>query len=182
MAEPALMDLVSNLPLLDDLFDEAPVLEVGDESNHMCLDPNLRMDVSDPYKVEYGQRSLSDLVGSLPWLDDLFEEDSVPQEVDYSVSMLRQHAPIGHDDRQAKTERRERLPADVVGDLAELEDMFGQDSFPEEMDDPTFVPSQPVPCVTKRDGQTGHWDDDEAYFSSNSDSEEQCWRAAHEPA
>lgn len=180
MAEPSLIDLVSKLPLIEDPFEEDSVV---DGSAFISSEPTPRVNMDERYHAKYGQRFLADIVSALPVLDDLFEEDSVLERMDCSTTVPSKQALLKDADRQVQTENCERSRADVVSDLAMLDDLFEQDSFPEEMDYSTSTPSQPIPCSSKRYDYTGgHWDDDEAYFSYNSVSEGNSWLAAQDPA
>ena len=174
MSEPPLMELVSNLPRLDDFFEESAYLEPDGPSP-----PISRLDI-DCHRD--GTRSLADLVNAMPYLDDFFDEDSVFAEMDCSTSMPARRIITRSTERYVEPELGERPPPHIVSDLAMSEDLFEEeDLIPHVVHHSAFVTPPPIPFSTKEHGPDSQWDEDEAYFSENSVSEDNTWHAAGVP-
>ena len=170
--EPSLTDLVHNLPLLDDLFDNA-ALDETEPGALMASQPSIIKSTSGDR-----ERPLADLVRYIPTFDDLFEEESALEEMDCSVSTpSRQDLHrVGMED-QIEAEGCERPPADLVNDLSMLDELFEGDAVPEEADHSTRISAEPIPCSTGRWEDSSGWHD-EAYYSYSSVLDDTSWLAA----
>ena len=169
--EAPLTDVVRNLPLLNDLFEDA-ALEPG---ARVPLQPSPNTDMHVQLMAGPCEPSLMDLVGNLPLLDDLFEEDPNYGEMVDSTSNCSREILVKDAEDQFKDGDCERPRADFVHDPSMFDKLFEGDAVPEEMDCSTFTSTQPLPCTTKKYDYADRWDDDEAYYSYSSMSEEKGW-------
>lgn len=180
--ERPLTDLVSNLPMLDDLLEDDYFLEDMDYSTTIPSEPALRMNDGFQLRTKCGQLPLMDLVNTDLVLDDRFGEDGMFEAVEYTGSVPSHQILTTNADREIEADLCKRPPADIVGDLVMLDDLFEEDILLNEMDCSTFTTSHPIACPDKKRHYENDWDDDEAYFSYNSISAENSWLTAEDPA
>jgi hypothetical protein len=178
--EEPMMDLVHNLPQLDDLFEDAVLDEMESETLMLPSQPLSKMNMDVHSMSGYWDPPLTDLVRNLPSLDDLFDENSAFEDTDHSKSTRSRQDLIKHVEDQIEAEHCQRPPRDLVNDLSMLDELFEEDAVLEEVNHFTRIPPAPVPCSTKKYDDSGHWDDDEAYYSYSSVLEETSWLAVDE--
>lgn len=169
-------DIVSSLSQLNDPFADVAIVAGLDSPTSIPHQPILAMDISDQCHTQYHQRTLTDLVSSLPILEDLFEEDSAltgTDRTDRSTSVPAQQSLLSDMGmgKRLRDQGCERPSADTVSDLQTLDVPFDQDAHPAEVDISPYTSSQPIPCPSMKDDHLSHRDDNEACFSYDSGSE-----------
>jgi hypothetical protein len=175
--EASLMDLVTKLPLLNDLFEEEDAVALTDEddpvlpaqptgplSPYMDAETDTNITVHDEYTPldHISPRPLTDLITSLPQLNDLFEDAFHPEEPSCSPM-----PPSSSSQEQAARMQPSYHHEPAFLTTPSHLSYTDTDVYTE------LFPAPELDSRTKKAGYTIQWEEDEAYFSTSSSDEDE---------
>lgn len=164
-----LAELVDEIPILDDFFEEHSIPEYIDDSTFLDPDPMLKMTVDGLFDTEHSKRPLDDF----PLPDQCYERQSTVGYGDGSSVMLPPSGLLGDD--QAEVDYPQMASVNIHSDIIMRDSVFQEDDILEEVNYSSFTPPRPIPYTAKQ-----YQNDDETCFSYASTWEGSDWLASED--